>query len=629
MSSKKKKQAPQPRRARRWRFPSWIGYVLLVAAVAVHIGLVFHFNFTQDDAFITFRYAANFLNGHGLVYNSGERVEGFTNFFWTILMILGGRFGLDYILFSQLLGTLCGVGTIILAFFLARELFRDLSNAHRTILAGLSCLALGSVYSFAYWTVAGLETAAFAFTVLASLYSYIRRSLVATACLVLATLLRPEGGLVFLFIILYEIISRRSLTPYARALFVLYAVFLLPLAAFKILYYKSLLPNPFYAKTSFNLTQLINGLDYAGRFFWHYLAAGASVLPLLFVVRRVPPAMRVILAFLVVYVLYIVFIGGDVLKVHRFFVPLFALIIPSVVFGLYHIFRGKSFFVLGVAALIAWQLVIPRDYVRTFNRKEIGFADKMDRFSRKLLAADTSDFSLAVSTIGIVGYRLLDHTVIDMLGLTDSTIARHPRPYIEGLESTWRESNFNSKYLLSRQPDYILFSTGSKPSAPAERALFLYSAFLNNYRTIGFYFGGLMHVAYKRYFPIDTPVTPDLNVRFVQAFNEGLNYARTGQYAQALAAYEQAVKYGPNPPYPYIFYYIAEVFRQQNRPEPAYAALKKGAELDTLVYEIYKDLYAFEYRRGDYVAAEQYRRRVASLVPWYMARLDSLVGRTK
>ncbi len=36
--------------------------------------------FIQDDAFISFRYAENLVQGKGLVYNEGERVEGYTNF---------------------------------------------------------------------------------------------------------------------------------------------------------------------------------------------------------------------------------------------------------------------------------------------------------------------------------------------------------------------------------------------------------------------------------------------------------------------------------------------------------------------------------------------------------------------
>ena len=42
--------------------------------------------FIQDDAFISFRYAENFARGAGLVWNAGERVEGYTNFLWTMLM---------------------------------------------------------------------------------------------------------------------------------------------------------------------------------------------------------------------------------------------------------------------------------------------------------------------------------------------------------------------------------------------------------------------------------------------------------------------------------------------------------------------------------------------------------------
>ena len=29
-----------------------------------------------DDAFISYRYALNLIEGHGLVFNAGERVEG-------------------------------------------------------------------------------------------------------------------------------------------------------------------------------------------------------------------------------------------------------------------------------------------------------------------------------------------------------------------------------------------------------------------------------------------------------------------------------------------------------------------------------------------------------------------------
>ena len=51
--------------------------------------------FLCDDAFISFRYARNLLEGHGLVFNPGERVEGYTNLLWVLeLAALWGAFGL-------------------------------------------------------------------------------------------------------------------------------------------------------------------------------------------------------------------------------------------------------------------------------------------------------------------------------------------------------------------------------------------------------------------------------------------------------------------------------------------------------------------------------------------------------
>lgn len=40
--------------------------------------------FLTDDAFISFRYARNLVEGHGLVYDLGEYVEGYSNFLWVL-----------------------------------------------------------------------------------------------------------------------------------------------------------------------------------------------------------------------------------------------------------------------------------------------------------------------------------------------------------------------------------------------------------------------------------------------------------------------------------------------------------------------------------------------------------------
>src|SRR5262245_5079445 len=50
--------------------------------------------FLTDDAFISFRYARNFSAGAGLVFNPGfERVEGYSNFLWVLILAAGNRLG--------------------------------------------------------------------------------------------------------------------------------------------------------------------------------------------------------------------------------------------------------------------------------------------------------------------------------------------------------------------------------------------------------------------------------------------------------------------------------------------------------------------------------------------------------
>jgi hypothetical protein len=601
--------------------------ILAGLGCAAHLYLLYHFNFTQDDAFISFRYALNYVHGHGLVYNVGERIEGYTNFLWTILLVLGRVAGADPIVFTKLLGAACGVGTIAILYRVGEMIPAGRSGRWTPVAAGACCLILGSSYSFAYWTISGLETAAFTFTLWAAIYAYLRRSALAAPCLVMAALFRPEGALAAAIVLIYDIVVHRRITPYAGSIGLLWLIFLLPLAVFKLGYYGSLLPNPFWAKTAFGLQQLVNGAQYTGMFAWHYLAAGVFLIPALLTVRGSSSATKASLVFVLVYSAYLVVIGGDVLKVHRFFVPVLPAITVVIVSGFIRLFRNRVALVVALGAVLAWQLIVPWKHVSTFHALEQGLTDKMRKITASLEAVDATNFSIALSTIGMAGYRLLDHPVIDMLGLTDSVIARHPEIPVEGLETTWREGHFNAGYVLSRQPDYILFSTGFKPSAPAERALYLYSSFLNNYRTISFNFGtSTLHPVYHRCGPITGAIGRDVDVRFVQNFNRGINLLwNTKDYSGAMKALQTALTYSPEPKFPYLYYYISMAQRNMGQIEASYRSLQEVVRLDDRVYEGHKDLYHYEYLLGHQEAAQYHRSRIAALMPWYLPRLDSLV----
>ncbi|MFQ5945318.1 MAG: hypothetical protein ACE5NC_03625, partial [Anaerolineae bacterium] len=65
-----------------------------VVLAAISAALILHQAFyfvalggdAVDDAYISFRYARNWVEGEGLVFNPGERVEGYTNFLWTVAL---------------------------------------------------------------------------------------------------------------------------------------------------------------------------------------------------------------------------------------------------------------------------------------------------------------------------------------------------------------------------------------------------------------------------------------------------------------------------------------------------------------------------------------------------------------
>jgi hypothetical protein len=75
--------------------------LLLVPPVLILIAGTIYMQYrTQDrgfdDAYISFRYAQNLVEGHGLVYNPGERVQGYSNLLYTLLSALGiALFGPD------------------------------------------------------------------------------------------------------------------------------------------------------------------------------------------------------------------------------------------------------------------------------------------------------------------------------------------------------------------------------------------------------------------------------------------------------------------------------------------------------------------------------------------------------
>ncbi|MCK4546772.1 MAG: hypothetical protein KAW17_04935, partial [Candidatus Eisenbacteria sp.] len=228
----------------------WVALALLGLCLAGH---ALHYDYVVDDAFISFRYAQNFLQGHGLVYNPGERVEGYTNFLWVLLVALGMVAGADPAPFSQALGFAAAAATLCVVFLRPVALSR--SPAYVRLLApALLCLSP----PFALWSVGGLETSLFTFFVFSGLSAGARRESGASGAvwdtvsglsLALACLTRPEGFLAFLLVVGNRVLW--PATPGGRfpiRLVMAWAVVVVPYELWRWSYYGFLFPNSYYAK---------------------------------------------------------------------------------------------------------------------------------------------------------------------------------------------------------------------------------------------------------------------------------------------------------------------------------------------------------------------------------------------
>ncbi|MEW6508573.1 MAG: hypothetical protein AB1432_12610 [Bacteroidota bacterium] len=533
-------------------------FILLAALSAWAIFRMNQINFIQDDAFITLRYVENFINGNGLVFNPGYKVEGYTNFLWVLLISLIGVTGkifsveTDLPLITQLLSQLSGTALIILAYFFTKKIITTkylLSNNFDYILCNLISLVPSFLISFAspflYWGISGMESALFTFLTCLSFYRYIFRTgckpdITFVIASVLNSLLRPEGILIFLLIMCHSIIINYKkffrvdgiwITPAAKIYLrevLMYAVPTAAYLAFRYFYYGFLLPNTFYAKTGFNLEHFNRGLEYVftgikNNFFYGILL----IIPLLSL-RKINHRSETIFFyfFVIIYLLFIILIGGDVLPLSRFILPVLPLVIIFSVVTLYQLTTFNLIptlkFILIVLVLSAFTYIITSSYFSNYKEMklkrsfEIGLVKKMKVYAdwiKNKIVESGQNKKVALSTIGAFSFYS-GAEVIDIVGLTDKYIAHNPKevPGIdEELPIHWKERRYNAEYVLRRGPDYIIFPAGAKPTAFAECAIFVQPEFYKNYYCQLIYSDEL-----KQFLPIYTKRNRTLEINFTE-----------------------------------------------------------------------------------------------------------------
>jgi tetratricopeptide (TPR) repeat protein len=627
-----------------------VPWILLLVSITAFVGRAYSLRFVQDDSYITYRYARNVVRGYGPVFNPGERVEGYSNFLWMILLASLGTIGIPFsaiITLSQVLGVLSGIGVIIVFFLLLRKY-----STGPPALTPLATLLFAANGSFAYWCVSGMETGLFSLLLSGGFYAYhgaesTKRIIGASFLLGLSALTRPEGAMFFGVVLfhfairrLYQHHRRRSIAPQAEALrsqltgfialLVPFVIVVTPFYVWRLGYYGHPFPNTFYAKTGLDTTSLRLGLRYLVDFYRAYGFWGLGLLvPIAvgfwFRAKTSVSLFGLCLLALVTHSVYVVSVGGDVLSQYRFFIPLYVLFYFVLSEGLWLLPFPRSIAAMAlvtIGLLTLWGPSTPGTTefgeLAGDSRGEQRLVAKMSAKGSWLNVNTRPDDWFACTTIGAIGY-FSDRAQVDMLGLADAVVAHEPENIL-GPRVYWKERKYNSRHVLERDPAFICFPNGTKPSAAAERALFLRARFRRGYYQypISMVVGSmtLSYVLFKAKPGADSvPIeTPGVNVEFVDLYNAGINFAWAAKYDSAIASFRRCCEISPTD-FAYGYERLGRTYLKMEQYDSARANLRRALAIDDWCVYSHLGLGKILARDQSYDSAAQEFRTVVAYAP--------------
>ncbi len=408
----------------------------------------------NDDAFISYRYARNLVEGHGLVYNPGERVEGFTNLLWTLLVAAGMGLGVDAPQAGRVLGRASGLLLLVLTTaYAAQGLPRS-----RTWLAGLAPWLLLSFTAFPRWSTSGMETPLFAAALVAGLWMQARgRMGWSTAAAAVAVATRPEGALLALVVYAAPLAGARPLQARHLLWPGAFAAVLLGLTAWRLAYYGDVVPNTFHAKVGG--LPAFRGVGYLVEF----LIGGALyLLPPAAIACWREPSLRPGAALFGLVSIYVVAVGGDAFPHDRFLLPVVPALAVLALRGARIAWEARP--ALGAAVACGLILTAASEiggWTDVARGEALRDAETRYRFVRRnaqrraaVLARRHSEPPLvAAAGIGALGWYA-ELRIVDLFGLVEPTVARS-RPADPGPFARPGHQRSNADHVLGLAPEYV------------------------------------------------------------------------------------------------------------------------------------------------------------------------------
>lgn len=487
-------------------FKEWLAGAALGRDMAILFGLVLPAllvlanmarvrSFTIDDSFISYRYARNLARGLGLVYNAGERIEGYTNFLFTVLLAGGIKLGIDPESLSKGIGAASALGSLGLTYAISGRMM-----PYRT----LPCVAtwlLASTIVFTGWSVFGLETGLFVCLILGGTYLFLLETGQALTPDAPETPVveRPWSGLVFalagltrpeapMFLGILMLFLGRGF--FGQKNLIRGALFVGPIAAhllFRHAYYGAWVPNTFGAKTGNFQGQLAAGLTYVQNYLSH--AGPVVYLGLLgaaYGMVRMRRDVMAVTALAVAVAGYVILVGGDWMKFFRFMAPFEPFCFLLVDLGVRRaadrrdLTTNLAMLLFGVV-VTNQRAVALRDAQGDFLNNEKRFWDRAAGGTARWLLQNPPG-EMALGDIGYVGWAT-DYPILDLLGLVDPVISKLPGGYTQKIGPGFTDRLFEKK---SR---YVLLISSNvdcqHPSVPGSQVIWNDPRFRREYTVAG------------------------------------------------------------------------------------------------------------------------------------------------
>lgn len=384
----------------------------------------------HDDAMISMRYAHNFAEGNGLVWNIGEHVEGYSNFLWTIFMAFVHLFPIPIsktsliVLLTNLLLSMATIPIIC----------RFVST-----LGGRSLATTATIIGFALnrnimiWATYGMETALLTLLFLLALYRVIRESqanqqkFLTYQLIAIISLVRADAAILsaLLYVLALSLNKNKK-----RVLTYSFLSSILPLTheAFRICYYGDILPNTAYLKTMGWNGRFYAGAEYSFKFISQY-----AIMIIFAIVGSLVAKKRIsyfILGGLFLYLSYVTSIGGDAFANFRFIIPIIPALMAIAFVGIESFtLRRTVRFLLCLLCIITMPLISLKDTAVSFLPYREGrplTGDEGNIEIALLLRQNTHTASKVAGFWAGSVFYFSERYGIDLLGKNDRYIARLP-----------------------------------------------------------------------------------------------------------------------------------------------------------------------------------------------------------